>query len=132
MKAKLLTLAAVTIFGLIALPRPQILHAQEVRLVVVDLHDVAEGYRTSKLVGRNVMNDKNEKIGTIDDLVIGQAEPRVLFAILQVGSFLGLGGHLVAVPYQSLKLDIPDGKITLTGASKEELRRLPEFIYRVG
>src|SRR6202030_2763601 len=69
---------------------------QGVQLVVVDVHTVAEGYRTSKLIGSNVVNDQNEKIGTIEDIIIGR--DRVLFAVLQVGGFLHLGGHMVAVP----------------------------------
>jgi sporulation protein YlmC with PRC-barrel domain len=102
--------------------------AQAVQLVVVDVKALAKGYRASKLTGSSVTNDKGERIGTVDDLVVGADEPRVLFAILQVGGFLGLGGHLVAVPYQSLHLD-GAGKITLPGASKEALKQLPEFVY---
>ena len=87
--------------------------SQAVELVVVDVTTVAKGYRTSKLTGSNVVNDHDEKIGTIDDVIIGR--DRVLFAVLQVGGFLGLGGRLVAVPYQSLVLDEPGGKIVLPG-----------------
>jgi hypothetical protein len=39
------------------------------QLVKVDLSVVAKGYRMSKLIGSNVINDKNEKIGTVDDVV---------------------------------------------------------------
>jgi hypothetical protein len=49
--------------------------------------------------------------------------------VLQVGGFLGLGDHLVAIPYQSLVLDEPGGKIVLAGASGDELKKLPEFKY---
>jgi hypothetical protein len=52
-----------------------------------------------------------------------------LFAILQVGGFLGIGAHLVAVPFKSLALDDSGSKITLPGASKDELKKLPEFRY---
>jgi sporulation protein YlmC with PRC-barrel domain len=45
--------------------------AQAVQLVVVDVKVVANGYRASKLTGSSVVNDKNERIGTIDDLVLG-------------------------------------------------------------
>jgi hypothetical protein len=93
-------------------------------LVVVDVAAVAKGYRASKLTGSDVVNDHDERIGTIDDLIIGR--DRVLFAVLQVGGFLGLGGHLVAVPYQALVLD---DKIVLPGASRDELKKLPEFKY---
>jgi len=75
---------------------PQPVSSQAVELVVVDVAAVAKGYRTSKLTGSDVVNDHDERIGTIDDIIIGR--DRVLFAVVQVGGFLGLGGHLVAVP----------------------------------
>jgi hypothetical protein len=102
--------------------------SQAVHLVVVNITDVAKGYRTSKLVHTGVLNDRNEKIGSLDDIVIGR--DRVLFAILQVGGFLGMGGHLVAVPYQALQINDDGSKIVLPNASKEELKKLPEFVYR--
>jgi sporulation protein YlmC with PRC-barrel domain len=96
-------------------------------VLVVDVVKVADGMRTAELKGKPVVNDKNERIGTIDDLIIGR--DKVLFGILQVGGFLGLGSHYVAVPYQELK--ISEGpKIVLPGASKEVLKNLPEFKYR--
>src|ERR1700730_2784053 len=67
--------------------------SQGIEFVVVDIHAVADGYRASKLIGSNVVNDQNEKIGTIEDIIIGR--DRVLFAVLQVGGFLHLGGHMV-------------------------------------
>jgi hypothetical protein len=100
----------------------------DVALVVVDVVAVADGYRVSKLRGTTVINPANEKIGSLDDLIVGK--DRVLFAIIQVGGFLGIGSHLVAVPYTSLQIS-DDGKhIVLPGAMKEQLKSLPEFKYR--
>jgi hypothetical protein len=113
--------------GLFAASPPAAL-SQAMRLVVVDVQAVAEGYRVSKLMGSTVVNDHKDEIGTIDDIVVSR--DRVLFAILQVGGFLGLGGRLVAVPYKDLVLDDPSGKIVLPGASRDELKKLPEFQYR--
>jgi sporulation protein YlmC with PRC-barrel domain len=96
-------------------------------VVIVDVKAVAKGLRTSKLVGKTVVNDKNEQIGTIDDLIIDR--DRVLFAVLQVGGFLGIGGRLVAVPYESLVVDEAGNKITLPGATRDQLTKLPEFNY---
>jgi sporulation protein YlmC with PRC-barrel domain len=96
-------------------------------LVVVDVAVVGKGYRTSRLTGRAVVNDKNERIGTVDDFVIGR--DRVLFTILQVGGFLGIGSRLVAVPYRSIVIDDTGERITLPGATKEQLERLREFRY---
>jgi len=103
-------------------------YSQVVKLVTVDVNVVAQGYRVSRLTGSSVTNEKNEKIGTIDDFVI--ARNRSLFAVLQVGGFLGIGGHLVAVPYDSLVIDDEGSKIQLPGASKDELKKLTEFKYR--
>ena len=41
----------------------------------------------------------------------------------------GLGGYLVAVPFESLDLDDPSGEIVLKGATQEALKGLPEFGY---
>ena len=103
---------------------PQVVRAD---VVVVDVVAVAQGLRSGDLKGKPVLNEKNERIGTIDDLIIGK--DRVLFGILQVGGFLGIGSHFVAVPYQSLKIDEAPTKIVLPGASKEALKNLPEFKY---
>jgi hypothetical protein len=116
--------AAVLITAVVAGADPRPARSQAVELVVVDVEVVAKGYRASKLTGSDVVNDHDERIGTIDDIIIGR--DRVLFAVIQVGGFLGLGGRLVAVPYQSLILD---DKIVLPGASRDELKKLPEFKY---
>ena len=76
---------------IVSAPRPPL--AQGVQLVEVDIKAVAAGYRTSNLRGANVQNEKNDKIGTLDDIIIGTDKERVLFAILQVGGFLGIGAH---------------------------------------
>ena len=104
------------------------LAAAEVALVVVDVVAVADGYRASKLHGATVVNSKNEKIGELDDLIVGK--DRVLFGIIQVGGFLGIGSHLIAVPYDSLQISEAGKRIVLPGASKEHVKDLPEFKYR--
>ncbi|MDB6009037.1 MAG: hypothetical protein JWL65_1287 [Gammaproteobacteria bacterium] len=116
-------LAGVALAGALV-PRVQ----AAVALVVVDVVAVADGYRFSKLRGQTIYNSTNEKIGELDDLVIGK--DRTLFAIIQVGGFLGIGSHLVAVPYASLQISQEGTHIVLPGATKEQLKALQEFVYR--
>ena len=59
-------------------------------------------WRASKLVGVNVYNDANEKIGDINDVILDKAG-KVENVILGVGGFLGMGEHYVAVAYDKLK-----------------------------
>lgn len=59
-------------------------------------------WRASKLAGVKVYNDANENIGSINDLLMDKTGA-VKIAVIGVGGFLGMGEHLVAVPYEKLK-----------------------------
>ena len=109
-----------------SLPQP-VFAQQPVAIVAVNVKAVDEGFRASKLIGDGVVNDKGEKIGDIDDIVVGHNGQ--LFAVLQVGGFLGLGGHRIAVPFNSLVFNQKKHEIELPGATKEALRRLPEIKF---
>ena len=92
----------------------------------VNVSQLADGYRTSKLVGATVKNSANETIGTVDDLLVSRND-KVLYAILSVGGFLGIGSKLVAVPYTSLQIE--QKNLVLPNANKDHLKALPEFKY---
>src|SRR5476651_2311037 len=53
--------------------------------------------RSSKLIGMTVYNDRNEKIGVFEDIMLPTAGGEVT-AVLSVGGFLGGGEKLVKVP----------------------------------
>jgi sporulation protein YlmC with PRC-barrel domain len=59
-------------------------------------------WRASKLVGVNVYNDNNDKIGDINDVILDNSG-KVANVILGVGGFLGMGEHYVAIAYDKLK-----------------------------
>ena len=56
----------------------------------------------SKVVGLNVYNDENQSIGSINDLLTDKSG-NIKAAVISVGGFLGVGAHLVAVPYDKVK-----------------------------
>ena len=99
---------------------------QTVELVKLDVQKLAAGYRASKVIGSSVVNDANETIGKIDDFLVSTDGKRP-YAVLSIGGFLGMGTHLVVVPYDTLKFT--DNKVMLPGGTKEGLRLLPEFKY---
>jgi hypothetical protein len=51
----------------------------------------------------------------------------VTYIILSVGGFLGMGTHLVAVPFSTI--EISDKQMLLRGGTKDSLKALPEFKY---
>jgi sporulation protein YlmC with PRC-barrel domain len=85
--------------------------------------------RASKFIGQTVRNGKGEKIGTVDDLILNQGD-RILYAVISVGGFLGVGDRLVAVPFEELTFGSKDvDGVVLYGMSKGELESVPPFTY---
>ncbi|QNT69957.1 PRC-barrel domain-containing protein [Defluviicoccus vanus] len=100
--------------------------SQTVAIARIDIQKLATGFRASKLIGGTVVNHAGDKIGTLDDLIL-EPNANTPVAILSIGGFLGVGDHLVAVPFSSLTIN--KEKIVLPRATKEELKALPEFKY---
>ena len=50
-------------------------------------------WRASKVVGLNVYNEKNENVGSINDLLMDKSG-NIKAAVICVGGFLGMGSHL--------------------------------------
>src|SRR3981189_1140380 len=73
---------------------------QTVELAKVDVQKLSAGYRASKVIGSSVVNDANETIGTVDDLLVSR-DGKQPYAVLSIGGFLGMGTHLVMVPYDT-------------------------------
>ena len=91
----------------------------------------SSGIRVTKIVGSPVYNDHDEKIGSVDDLLVGNDHS--LHVILSVGGFLGIGSKMVEVPYDKLRFGNAagntDNRIVLPGSSKQDLTSMPDFEY---
>jgi PRC-barrel domain len=116
-------------------------------------------WQGSKLVGLNVYNDANEKIGAIKELMVDKSG-NIASAVISVGGFLGMGEHDVAVKFADLKWSNEPVPSTTTGtnttnrpattgtattkaangprtypdhavfnASKDQLKAMPQFDY---
>jgi sporulation protein YlmC with PRC-barrel domain len=102
-------------------------------VTIVEMEAIVVGWSAKKdLLGKTVINDKRERIGKIDDLIISPSSsdtktPFASFAIIGVGGFLGVGTKEVAVPSEQVKLQGTD--LVLPGATKDALKALPEFKY---
>ncbi len=59
-------------------------------------------WRGSKLVGLSVYNDSNESLGSINDLLMDKSG-NIKGVVIGVGGFLGVGEHLVAMPFDKVK-----------------------------
>jgi len=107
--------------------RAQMAGSTVVGVSVAEVREVASGWSVkNKILGQPVLNDKNERVGSIDDIIIAP-DKAVSYAIIGAGGFLGLAKHDVAIPVSQLKLI--DNKLVLAGATKEVLKASPPFEY---
>ena len=107
--------------------RAQVAGSTVIGVSVAEAREVASGWSAkNKILGQPVFNDKNERIGSIDDIIIAP-DKAVSYAIIGAGGFLGLGKHDVAIPVSQFKLI--DNKLVLAGATKEALKASPAFEY---
>jgi sporulation protein YlmC with PRC-barrel domain len=90
----------------------------------------ADEWRSTKLIGLNVYNAANEKIGDINDLILA-SDGQITSAVIGVGGFLGMGEKLVAVPFSDLKFgrdSSGNARVSLS-STKEALEKAPDFKY---
>jgi uncharacterized protein YrrD len=90
---------------------------------------VSHEFRLCKLTemnGADVRNPEKEKLGDVKDAVVDLSRSRILFVIVSVGGFLGIGDKWVALPPGSLTWT-EDQKTLLLNADKASLRAAPGF-----
>lgn len=137
MKTKIL-IASSVLFAVYATaqttpPAAPVAGKAQLGVAIVEMDAVVAGWSAKRdIIKKAVVNDKMEKIGTVEDVIIAPKPdtgvPAATFAIIGVGGFLGMRQHEVAIPTEQIKLQ--EGKLMLAGASKDALKALPKFEYR--
>ena len=79
--------------------------------------------RASKVMGSTVYDLQNRSIGKVSDIVLNK-DGKVDAVVLDVGSFLGMGGKYVAMPLDDIKTD--NNRLTLD-RSKEQLQQMAAY-----
>lgn len=73
--------------------------------------------RADVLIGSELRNFQDEKLGEIEDVVMNPQEQRIIYVLASHGGFFGFGERLVAIPWSDLRatqdhelyvLDVPD------------------------
>jgi sporulation protein YlmC with PRC-barrel domain len=101
-------------------------------------------WRASKLVGVNIYNEQNDKIGEVNDVII-DSTGKVDGVVVSVGGFLGMGEHDVKMKMDQIKFANKAGTSTTgstssdskqwypdrgtVNATKDQLKAMPQFKY---
>ena len=81
---------------------------------------------SDKVEGTAVYSVDENKIGSIERVMIDKVSGKVSYAVLGFGGFLGLGNDHYPIPWQSLKYDKRLGGY-VTGVTENQLRGAPRF-----
>ena len=94
---------------------------------VTELNNVINGWSVrEQLLGQSAYNDKGEKIGMIEDIILTK-DRLASYGIVSTGGFLGLGSHDVAMAAGQFQFN--KHRIMLPNATKDQLRAMPPFQY---
>lgn len=80
----------------------------------------------TSIIGDKVENPEGDFLGKIDNLMINLKKGRVEYAVIEIGSFLGIGGKLFAIPFSELRID-PVKEVFILNRTKDYLRNIPGF-----
>ena len=83
----------------------------------------ADQIRASKMIGSTVYDVQNRNIGKVRDLVLDK-DGKIAAVVVDVGTFLGIGGKSVGVKLSDLKTD--NNRITLD-RTKEQLQQMANY-----
>lgn len=75
---------------------PTAAHSADAKMALKD------NWRASKLIGLNVYNEANEKLGDINELLVDKSG-KINAVVIGIGGFLGMGEHDIAVSMDKLK-----------------------------
>ena len=95
----------------------------EIRVAVTSHMIQPDEIRASKLIGASVYDVQNRNIGSVKDLVLARSGT-VDAVVVDVGSFLGMGGKYVAIPISDIKTD--NNRLTLD-RTKEQLQQMAKY-----
>lgn len=128
-RVALATVAGVAVAGSLisAQVSAQVAGSTLLGVAYAEMRDVATGWSARReLLGQTVYNEKNEKIGSVDDLIVSTSKA-LSYAIIGAGGFLGVAKHDVAIPVSQFTEN--EGKFVLAGATKDAIKAMPQFEY---
>ena len=105
----------------------EIVGASVIGVTVSEVAEIATGWSVKKsILGKPIYNEKGDKIGSVDDLIIAPNKT-LSYAIIGAGGFLGIGKYDVAIPIT--QINEVNGKMEIKGATKESIKQMPKFEY---
>ena len=83
--------------------------------------------KADNLIGMEIRNRENERLGEVKDLVLDLQSGKIAYATIAVGGFLGLGEKLIAVPTSALSPSEKSDNYLIMDATRGEIVDAPSI-----
>lgn len=80
----------------------------------------------STLIGDKVSNSQEENLGSLKEIMLDVDTGKVAYGVLETGAVLGLGGKLLAIPWEAFGVDESHHRLILD-VPKETLKNAEGF-----
>jgi PRC-barrel domain len=84
-----------------------------------------------KVEGTTVYGGDDQKIGTVQRIMIDKVSGKVAYAVISFGGFLGMGEDYYPLPWANLKYDTNGGGYRV-GVTESQLKGAPKFNRNTG
>lgn len=79
-----------------------------------------------EVIGVDVKNNAKENLGCICEVMLDKTSGKVAYAVLDSGSFLGMGGKYFAIPWNAFHYDSNE-ECFILNVEKEQMKNAPGF-----
>jgi sporulation protein YlmC with PRC-barrel domain len=80
----------------------------------------------TSIIGDRVENEQGDNLGKVENLMVNLHDGSIEYAVIDFGSFLGMGGKLFAIPFSELHID-EERELFIVRRNKEYLKQIPGF-----
>ncbi|WP_207537694.1 PRC-barrel domain-containing protein [Sabulicella rubraurantiaca] len=87
--------------------------------------ELGHGMRVDDITGTDVRNPQDQRLGTVQDVILDPRSGRIAYAILGRGGFLGIGRDYVAVPWSQLRA-APGMRSLVLDVTEQRLEQAPQ------
>lgn len=78
------------------------------------------------LIGKTVYGTGDEKLGTVDDVLL-DSTGKATQLVISAGGFMGIGDRKVAVDYNDAQWNSAKEELMISGLTAEQIKTMPEF-----